>query len=144
MKQVKKGESVSRTARVDGQKVFFQHVTLNRPSGVQYLLRTGFDFTGVPDEVVRRLAGETLLIRWRTAFKDAKKVDDAADNQLVSVVKMLAGRKPRLSKAERVEKLVPDLSAAEKIALLQRLQAEIGEIDEQDEDETEEEEEENT
>lgn len=133
MKQVKKGETISRTAKVEGQKVWFTHLTLHKPSGVHYALRTGFDFTGVPDEVVRRLAGETLLIRWRTAFKNAEKIDDSADNQLNNVVKMLSGRKPRMTKAERAERLVQDMTSAEKIALLQRLQAEVREREEAEE-----------
>lgn len=145
MKQVKKGEAVSRTAKVEGNRVFFQHLTLHKATGARYLLRTGFDFDGVPADAIKRLAGETLLIRWRTAFKNAEKVDDTADNQLVSVVKMLSGRKPKMTKTERAEKLFDGMSAAERIALLQKLQAQIEESDEEELselDETPEEEEE--
>src|SRR5215207_9558454 len=126
MKAIKKGEGYPRSVKVEGRKVFFEHSTLNKPSNVHYALRTGFNFENVPDDVILRLAGETLLIRWRTAFKNAEKIDSSADNQLVGVVKMLTGRKPRMSKAERAERLLQDMPAAEKIALLQRLQAEIG------------------
>ncbi len=142
MRQVKKGESVPRTAKVEGNRVFFQHLTLHKPSGVHYLLRTGFDFTGVPEEAIKRLAGETLLIRWRTAFKNAEKIDDSADNQLESVAKMLSGRKPRMTKAERADKLVQEMTSAERIALLQKLQAEIAEQEEGELEEIEEGEEE--
>lgn len=135
MKVIKKGEGYPRSVKVDGRKVFFEHSTLNKPSNVHYALRTGFNFENVPDDVILRLAGETLLIRWRTAFKNAEKIDSSADNQLVGVVKMLTGRKPRMSKAERAERLIQDMPAAERIALLQRLQAEIGDNEEQTEEE---------
>lgn len=135
MKVIKKGEGYPRTTKVDGKKVFFEHSTLNKPSNVHYALRTGFNFENVPEDVILRLAGETLLIRWRTAFKNAEKIDSSADNQLVGVVKMLTGRKPRMSKAERAERLIQDMPAAERIALLQRLQAEIGDNEEQTEEE---------
>lgn len=142
MKQVKKGESISRTAKVDGNKVWFTHLTLHKPTGAHYALRTGFNFEGVSEEAIKRLAGETLLIRWRTAFKNAERIDDSADNQLVSVVKMLSGRKPRMTKAERAERLFEDMTGAERIALLQRLQAQLDTDDEKELDEIEEEEEE--
>lgn len=142
MKQVKKGETISRTAKVQGNQVWFNHLTLHKPSGVHYALRTGFNFENVPEDVKLRLAGETLLIRWRTAFKNAEKIDDSADNQLNSVVKMLTGRKPRMTKAERADRLVQEMSSAERIALLQKLQAEIGEQEEAELEEIEEGEEE--
>lgn len=138
MKQVKKGESVSRTARVEGQKVFFQHLTLHKPTGAHYLLRTGFDFAGVPQDAILRLAGETLLIRWRTAFKNAEKIDDSADNQVQLVTKMLQGRKPRMTKQERAEKLFEDMSSAEKLALLRKLQDQIETSEEEEAEEFEE------
>jgi hypothetical protein len=141
MKQVRKGETIARTAKVEGLKVWFQHLTLHKPSGAHYALRTGFDFANVPQEAILRLAGETLLIRWRTAFKNAEKIDDSADNQLNNVVKMLSGRKPRMTKTERAERLFEDMSAAERIALLQKLQAQIGETEERELEEIEEEEE---
>lgn len=142
LKQVKKGEAISRTAKVEGLKVWFQHLTLHKPSGVHYALKTGFNFDGVPQDAILRLAGETLLIRWRTAFKSAEKIDDSADNQLNSVVKMLTGRKPRMTKTERAERLFEDMSSAERIALLQKLQAQIEDTEETELGELEEEQEE--
>lgn len=143
LKQVKKGETISRTAKVEGNVVWFNHLTKHRPSSVHYALRTGFDFANVPQSAILRLAGETLLIRWRTAIKDAEKVDDIVDNQLNSVVKMLTARKPRMSKAEQASALAKELSPDAKRALLKQLMAEIEpEGEEEFQDETDDEEEE--
>lgn len=132
LKAIKKGESAPRSAKVEGDVVRFQHLTLHKPSGVHYALTTSFDFAGVPADVIKRLAGETLLIRWRGAFKNAEKVDDTADNTVQNVLQMLKGRKPRMSKLERIDKLATEISKAEKIALLRKLQAEIEEQEEQE------------
>ena len=141
LKQVKKGETIARTAKVEGDTVWFNHLTKHRPSGVHYALRTGFDFANVPRAAILRLAGETLLIRWRTAIKDAEKVDDIVDNQLNSVVKMLTARKPRMSKAEQASALAKELSPDAKRALLKQLMAEIEpEGDEEIQDELDDEE----
>lgn len=134
MRIVTKESGYSRTVTNKGSQVWFEHATLHKASGNIYALRTGFDFANVPEDVIRRLAGETLLIRWRTAFKGAEHVDETADNKLVSVTKMLTGRKPRMSKGERIEKLSEEMSKAEKLALLKRLQASLeteGEADDE-------------
>lgn len=125
LKKVSKNESYSRTAKVEGQIVRFQHNTLHKVSNVHYLLNTAFDFTGVDAATILRLAGETLLIRWRTAFKDAETVDDSADNQVVTVREMLKGRKPRMSKGEKAINLVASMTPEEQAALLATLQAKV-------------------
>lgn len=122
LRKVGKNESYSRQAAVDGQKVSFQHLTLHKGTNVHYLLNTGFDFTGVEPKTILRLAGETLLIRWRTAFKDAEAVDDSADHQIVKVADMLKGRKPRMSKSEKVENLAATMTPEEIARTIANLQ----------------------
>ena len=125
LRKVGKNESYSRKAEVKGKVVSFQHLTLHKKSNVHYLLDTAFDFTGVEEEKLLRLAGETLLIRWRTAFKDADAVDDNADKQTVKVSEMLAGRKPRMSKAEKVENLLEQMDPDEAAKMLAALQKKL-------------------
>ena len=147
MRKVTKATSVERTAVVQGQVVKFQHVTLNRPSNTKYVLQTAFDFAGVQQDQILRLAGETLLIRWRTAFKEADTIDDNADGQVVKVTKMLQGRKPRMSASQKVEKLAGTLSREQLIALQQQIADRLADEDDENseedfdtEDESEEEE----
>lgn len=125
LRKVGKNESYSRKAVVEKGVVSFEHLTLHKGSNVHYLLKTAFDFKDVAQDAILRLAGETLLIRWRTAFKDAEAVDDGADNQIVSVKEMLAGRKPRMSKSEKVENLLDSMSADEAQKMLASLQAKL-------------------
>ena len=125
LRKVGKNESYSRKAVVDKGVVFFEHLTLHKKSNVHYLLKTAFDFKDVPQDTILRLAGETLLIRWRTAFKDAETVDDNADNQTVKVVEWLKGKKPRMSKAEKVENLLESMSADEASKMLAALQKKL-------------------
>lgn len=125
LQKIGKTETYSRKAEVKGTVVSFQHSTLHKGTKVHYLLNTGFDFKDVAQETILRLAGETLLIRWRTAFKDAETVDDAADKQVVKVAEMLKGRKPRMSKAEKVENLLESMSPDEAAAMLAALQKKI-------------------
>lgn len=102
-----------------GGRVVMDHVTLHKATDVSYQLRTTFDFEGVNYSDILKLASETLVIRWRTAFKGADKVDDAADNQTVSVKKMLTGSKPRMSKQDKVAKVLADMTAEEKRAFIE-------------------------
>jgi hypothetical protein len=102
-----------------GSRVVMDHVTLHKATDVSYQLRTTFDFEGVRYSDILKLASETLVIRWRTAFKGADKVDDAADNQVVSVLKMLKGSKPRMSKQQQVAKVLADMSPEEKRAFIE-------------------------
>lgn len=125
LRKVSKSESYSRQAIVDKNTVKFQHLTLHKSSNVHYLLNTTFDFDKVDHKTLLRLAGETLLIRWRTAFKDAETVDDAADNQVVAVAAMLKGRKPRMSKADKVENLAATMSQEEIQKAIAALQAKV-------------------
>lgn len=125
LRKIGKNESYSRKAEVKGTVVTFDHLTLHKKSNVSYLLTTGFDFKDVPQETLLRLAGETLLIRWRTAFKDADAVDDNADKQVVKVAEMLAGRKPRMSKAEKVENLAANMTPEEIQKTIAALQAQV-------------------
>lgn len=125
MKQVAKNESYSRKAIVEGNVAKFEHLTLHKASGGHYLLTTSFDFKDVAIEHILRLAGETLLIRWRTAFKDAETVDDTADKQVVSVKDMLANKKPRMSKAEKVENLAANMTPEEIARTIASLQATV-------------------
>lgn len=125
LRKVGKNESYSRKASVDKGVVSFEHLTLHKKSNVHYLLNTSFDFANVPQETILRLAGETLLIRWRTAFKDADAVDDTSDKQVVKVAEWLKGKKPRMSKAERVENTFDDMTPEEQARVLKALQDKI-------------------
>jgi hypothetical protein len=109
-----------------------KHTTLHKASGKHFALSTTFDFTGVSEQDILKAATEMLLIRWRTAFKNAEKVDDSADNQHVMVSDMLRNNRPRFSKEERVNKAVQALSSDDKKALLAKLMAELN-VDEEEE-----------
>lgn len=119
MKKVDKKFGGDKSTVVQGDNVVCEHVTLHKATDTYWQLHTTFDFTGVSRETILKLAAETLVIRWRTAFKNADKIDEeSADNQVVSVVKMLKGSKPRMSKADRAAKTLADMSDAEKIAFI--------------------------
>ena len=122
MRIVKKTDTFERTATVQDNKVKFCHTTLHKASDNTYALTTTFDFTGASQQDILRLAAETLLIRWRTTFKNADKVDDSADNTTVNVVKMLSGSKPKMTSEQRREKMISEMTTEEKIALIARLQ----------------------
>jgi hypothetical protein len=106
--------------------VVMDHVTLHKATDVHYQLRTTFDFEGVAHSDILKLASETLVIRWRTAFKGAEKVDDAADNQIVKVKDMLKGSKPRMSKQDKVAKVLADMTPEEKRAFILEHAAALG------------------
>lgn len=137
MKIVHEGESVTRTAKVDGNTVRFQHVTLHRPSKRKYLLNTAFDFTGVAQPAILRLAAEALLIRWRTAFKIAKTVSDVDDNKVVSVSRMLTDRKPRKDVTTRVAELAGKMTKEQLLKAMAEVQARLDAASEGDESEGE-------
>lgn len=121
MKEVKGKTNGTKSTVVQGNKVTCQHVTLHKATDTHWQLTTTFDFEGVSQDTILKLASETLVIRWRTAFKGADKVDETADNQVMSVAKMLKGSKPRMSKGEKMAKLLADMSPEEKKALLAHL-----------------------
>jgi len=121
MKEVSKKFGGDKATIVKDNVVVMDHVTLHKASDKFYQLRTTFDYTDVPRETILALASETLLIRWRTAFKSADKVDETSDNQTVLVAKMLKGAKPRMSKGEKLTRLLSDMTREEKEAILLQL-----------------------
>lgn len=119
-----KGKSVERTQE-GNILVRCRHTTLHQATGKYFNLTTTFDWKDVtPDDILKQ-ATETMLIRWRTAFKDADTVDGDADNQVISVKQMLKGQRPKFTKAQRVERVVDSMTPDEKRALLQKLQAQL-------------------
>jgi len=124
MREVKSSADSAKSRVVKENIVTCQHVTMHKPSGKFYALTTSFDFTEVAHERLLRLAAETLLIRWRIAFKNADKVDDTADNQMVEVADLRTA-KPRFTKAQKAVKAFGDLSPEEKTILLEKLMGEI-------------------
>jgi hypothetical protein len=130
MKEVNGKTAGEKSTVVAGNLVRCVHTTLHKATDVNWQLTTTFDFEGVSQENILKLASETLVIRWRHAFKNAKEVDETADNQIVLVNKMLRGSRPRMSKAERFTRTLADMTPAEKQALLKQLAADQGiEID---------------
>lgn len=119
-----------------GSRVVMDHVTLHKATDEHYQLRTTFDFTDVDYKDVLRLAAETLVIRWRGAFKNADKVDETADNQIVNVKKQLRGAKPRMSREDKLTRIFAEMTKEEKAALLAQLSADSG-IDHVSDDEQE-------
>lgn len=115
-----------RSLEVNGDVVKVVHTTLHKASNQHYVLTTSFDYTGINRETLLRIATETLLIRWRTAFKGAETVDETADNQVVNVQKMLKGSRPRMSKADRATKVLADMSVDEKRLVALQLAKELG------------------
>jgi hypothetical protein len=106
---------------VTGDTVTCDHVTFHPPTDSHWQLRTTFDFTDVSRETMLRLASETLVIRWRNAFKNADAVDETADNQTVSVKEMLKGSKPRMSKKNKLVRDLSDMSELERLEVLAHL-----------------------
>lgn len=127
MKAIGKKDSYERKASVEGSFVRFQHLTLHAASNTHYLLNTTFNFTDVPTSVLLRLAGENRLIAWRTAFKNADKVDDTADNQTVDVAKWLSkARAPRMSAGEAIVNLAGKLTKEQLAKAIAELTAMTG------------------
>lgn len=120
MKEVT-AKSGEKATIVSGNVVTMDHVTLHKASDTHWQLRTTFDFENVSRETILKLASETLLIRWRTAFKNAETVDETADNQVVNVEKMLKGSKPRMSKKDKLTRTLADMSQAERLEMLAHL-----------------------
>lgn len=128
-----KGQKIpayERKATVNGAKVSFQHLTLHAATETFYLLNTTFDFSGVTQQQLLRLAGENRLIAWRTAFKGADKVDETADNQVVDVAKWLSKvRAPKMSTGDAITNLAGKLTKEQlraKIEELMELEGAIG------------------
>jgi hypothetical protein len=118
MKVLAKGAEANKSTTVKGNVVTCVHSTLHKPSDTNYQLTTTFDFSDVGPDDILRLATETVLIRWRVAFKNADSVDDTSDNQVVKVKDMLKGAKPRMSKAARALKTLSEMSDEEKAAFI--------------------------
>ena len=110
---------------VQDNKVVCKHTTLHKATGKFYNLTTTFDFTDVSMARVLQLAAETLVIRWRTAFKNADKIDEGADNQVIEVKDLRFG-KIRFTRVQKAEKQFQDLTVEDKKALLAKLMAEVG------------------
>lgn len=123
MEIVKNSSDGAKARTVIGEKVVCKHTTLNKPSGKHYNLTTTFDFSEVTRARLLVLAAETVLIRWRHAFKDADTITDDADNQEVSSEDIMRGRAPRFSKAEQFEKYFQELDAEQRKVMLARLSA---------------------
>ena len=132
MRTLKKGESYARQHDVQGNIVKFVHSTLNKPSGLVYVLTTSFDFANVAQRTILRWAGEALLIRWRTAFKNAKQVTEKADNEVVQVAKMLT-RKPRKDKVQAIGELAGKLTKEQLRKAIAELQATMDASEEEEE-----------
>ena len=101
---------------LSGSVVTMKHTTYHKATDASYAMTTAFDFAGVPQEAIIKAAAEMLLIRWRTAFKNAEALDESADGQTVSVKDMLAKGRKKLSAAEKLDRT--GLSRAEILALL--------------------------
>jgi hypothetical protein len=123
MKVLAKGQEAAKSTVVKGNVVTCVHSTLHKPTDTNYQLTTAFDFDGVGPDDILRLATETVLIRWRVAFKNAESVDDTSDNQTVKVKDMLKGAKPRMSKAARAAKVLSDMTPEEKAAFKEHAEA---------------------
>ena len=116
MKLVDSKTGGEKSTVVAGDIVTMQHTTYHKASDSHYGLTTTFDFADVDRDSIVKLAAECLLIRWRTAFKNAEKVSDADDNQRVKVAEMLAKGRRKLTLAQKVQKL--GASREELLALL--------------------------
>lgn len=120
MREVENKTAGAKSTTVDptGDVVTMRHTTLHKASGKHYELTTVFDFTGVSEESRTRMAAEMLLIRWRSAFKNAEAVTDAEDNQRIMVAAMLSKSRKKLSSKEKLARL--GLSKDEILALLEQ------------------------
>ena len=116
--------------RVDDSIVTCQHSTLHQPSGVVFELTTTLDFTDVSQSDILKLAADTVLIRWRGAFKKAK-VSDPEDieavaeelsgfnNRRITVAKMLQRSRAKLTPEQRAAKIKAEQSPEVLAALLE-------------------------
>lgn len=116
MREVETKTGGAKATIVNGDVVSMRHTTLHKASGKHFELSTTFDFTGVSEGRKQKLAAEMLLIRWRSAFKNAEKVDESADNEIVMVADMLAKGRAKLTPKQRLERL--GLSRDEILSLL--------------------------
>jgi len=116
MRKVDSKTGGEKATTLSGSVVTMQHTTFHKASDASYAMTTSFDFTGVPQEAIIKAAAEMLLIRWRTAFKNAEKLDETADNQTVNVLEMLSKGRKKLSSKEKLERT--GLSKEEILALL--------------------------
>src|SRR6185295_7622373 len=112
MRYVKNSSDGEKARIVQGNTVLCKHTTLHKASGKYLNLMTSFDFEGVNQDRILKLAAETLLIRWRTAFKDADTIDEGADNQVIEVKSQKFG-KIRFTKAQKAAKAFEDMPVEE-------------------------------
>lgn len=116
MKIVDSKTGGEKTTVVNGDVVTMQHTTFNRATDSHYAMTTSFDFAGVSRDAILKLAAETLVIRWRTAFKTADDITDFEDGETIEVAAMLAKGRQKVSRVQKAQKL--GLSREELLALL--------------------------
>lgn len=116
MREVDTKTGGAKATNVNGDVVTMRHTTLHKASGKHFELTTIFDFNKVSSPERTRLAAEMLLIRWRTAFKNAETVGEESDNEIVQVSEMLSRTRQKLSPREKLDRL--GMSRDEILALL--------------------------
>lgn len=126
MREVKGKVSDSRSLTVLGNVATVVHTTLHKATEKHFELRTVFDFADVPQDRIIALATETLVIRWRTAFKNAETVDDSCEKETVKVKEMLKGKKPRMSRSAKAVSLMETMSKEDLQKLLQEQAKKLG------------------
>lgn len=126
MRNVIKGETVSRYTNVDGDTVHKHHVTMNKASASEYEMDWAFDFSGVTREELMVLASRDLVIKARPVFKSlpADALDEW-DDRVFSVREILdTENRTTLSPDEKARRAVSKLTDEQKAALIAELTGE--------------------
>lgn len=128
MRLVKQGEKRNVGMKVDGQIVRVKHVTLNKPAKQHFELDWTFDFSGVPQHDLLRLAARGLVIDQRPKFKSEKSYQklEAWDNRQFNVTELLRREKVRKTREEKAAAALQDLDVEAQIAMLRKLLEEKG------------------
>ena len=116
MRKVDSKTGGTKATTVNGSVVVMQHTTYHKATDASYAMTTTFDFQDVSADDIIKAAAEMYLIRWRTAFKNAEKLDETADGQTVKVAELIAKGRKKLSPAERLART--GLSKEDILALL--------------------------
>jgi len=117
---LKHGETGRKSVAVAGSIVAIDHVTQVDKDSPRVQLHTKFDFANVSQEKILELAAETILIKRRGK---AKKANDLGSlEQTFDVVEILSASRTRVSKVDKTEKLLTELSEDDVKSLLAKFQ----------------------
>lgn len=119
LKQVKQGEKVPKSIKVDGKIVRRHHVTEHRKLG-RVVLDWAFDFDGVSEQDLMVLASRAVLIGARPTFKETT-VEDAEKwkERTFSVAEYLQHNREKVTTEQKARKALEGLTEEQRKALFE-------------------------